>query len=96
MKRQLFVQDAFLTQLSPCGRTQLNQSHLQTGTRLGNDAARAQILQPVTKALLAIIGLVKTGLMNFHGADENGRRGVICTQGEAEVRVVVRLAHDLY
>ena len=96
MKRQLFVQDAFLTQLSPCGRTQLNQSHLQTDTRLGNDAARAQILQPITKALLAIIGLVKTGLTNFHGADKNRRRGVISTQGEAELCIVVRLAHDLF
>ena len=96
MKRQLFVQDAFLTQLSPCGRTQLNQSHLQTGTRLGNDAARAQILQSTTKALLAIIGLIKTGLMNFHGADKNRRRSVIGTQGEAEVCVVVRLSNDLF
>jgi hypothetical protein len=78
MRRQLFVRDAFLTKLSPCSRTQLNQSNLQTGTRLGNDAARAQILQPITKALLAIIGLVKTGLTNLHGADENRRRGGIC------------------
>lgn len=68
----------------------------QADAGLGNDASRTQIPQPIAKALLTVVGLVKAGLMDLYGADENRRRGVICTKGKAEVCVVVRLADDLF